>query len=103
MQPHLQIRCISPQVYAYSLSAGGVPSSHTEPAETTMESLERCLDDAGDSLGHYFASVEISLQGQSLGSYAVRAVQSNANTLACQLREKFSSECLVREAAASAM
>ena len=35
--------------------------------------------------------------------YAVRVVQCNATSLACQLREKFSSECLVREAAANAM
>ena len=100
MQPHLQIRCISPQVYAYSVSAGGASTGY---AETTLESLERCLDDAGDSLGHYFASIEISLQGQSLGSYAVRLVRCNATGLACQLREKFSSECLARETAASAM
>jgi hypothetical protein len=100
MQPHLQIRCLGPQVYAYSVSAGG---KVTQPAdETTLASLEHCLDDAGASLGHYFSSVQISLQGQVLGSFAVGLVQRNAPGLASQLREK-----LVREhpplAAAGAM
>ncbi len=88
MQPHLQIRRLAPQVYAYSLTAGG-----TEPAplshETTLESLERCLGDACDSLGHYFSSVQISLEGQPLGSFAVGLAQRNACGLASQLREKF--------------
>lgn len=87
MQPHLQIRCLGPQVYAYSVSAGGCA---TRPAdETTLASLERCLDDAGASLGHYFSSVQISLQGQVLGSFAIGLVQRNAFGLAGQLREKF--------------
>ena len=87
MQPHLQIRCLGPQVYAYSVSAGG---HATQPGdETTLESLEHCLGDAGASLGPYFASVQISLQGQVLGSFAVGLVQRNAPGLASQLREKF--------------
>src|SRR5690349_16709001 len=86
MQPHLQIRCIRPQVYAYSLSASAGSYLHTE---TTLESLERCLCDACDALGHYFSSVQISLEGQPLGSYGVASVQRNAPALARQLRERF--------------
>ncbi|RYF63989.1 MAG: hypothetical protein EOO22_25075, partial [Comamonadaceae bacterium] len=76
MQPHLKIRCIGPHIYAYSLSADGAAAQPGE--ETTLESLERCLDDAGASLGHYFASVQISIEGQLLGSFAVALVQRNA-------------------------
>ncbi|MDM0041701.1 hypothetical protein QTH89_06000 [Variovorax sp. J22G21] len=90
MQPHLQIRCIAPRLYAYSLSAGGAPTQLVE--ETTLESLERCLGDAGDSLGAYFASVQISIEGRLLGSFAVGLVQRNAMAVASQLREK-----LIRE------
>ncbi|MEJ8826742.1 hypothetical protein WKW80_32840 [Variovorax humicola] len=86
MQPHLQIRCIRPQVYAYCLSAGGNSFVHTE---TTLESLERCLWDACDALGHYFSSVQISLEGQPLGSYGVALIQRNAPALARQLRARF--------------
>ena len=90
MQPHLQIRCIAPRLYAYSLSAGGASTQPVE--ETTLESLERCLRDAGDSLGAYFASVQISIEGRALGSFAVGLVQRNATAVASQLREK-----LIRE------
>ncbi|MEJ8848091.1 hypothetical protein [Variovorax rhizosphaerae] len=86
MQPHLQIRCIRPQVYAYSLSASAKSFLHSE---TTLESLERCLLDACDALGHYFTSVQISLEGQPLGSYGVALVRRNAPALARQLRERF--------------
>jgi hypothetical protein len=91
MQPHLQIRCIGPKVYAYSFSAGGVS---VQPAdETTLDSLEHCLGDAGESLGHYFASVQISIEGRPLGTFAVGLVQRDAGALAGQLLEK-----LIREA-----
>jgi len=86
MQPHLQIRCIRPQVYAYSLSASSDSLLHTE---TTLESLETCLRDACDALGHYFSSVQISLEGQPLGSYGLTLVRRNAPALAKQLRARF--------------
>jgi len=53
-----------------------------------MESLERCLNDAGDSLGHYFPAVVVSLDGQDLGSYAVQRLQQNPISLAAELRVK---------------
>ena len=90
MQPHLQIRWLAPQVYAYSVNAGGLVTR--PPEETTLASLEHCLDDALDSLGSYFPSVQISLQGQLLGSFSVGLVQRNAPGLASQLREKLMRE-----------
>jgi hypothetical protein len=54
-----------------------------------LESLERCLRDACECLGSYFSSVQISLEGQALGSYALPALQRNAPGLARQLRENF--------------
>lgn len=86
MQPLLQIRRIAPKVYAYSLSAGIAPTQPVD--ETTLDSLEHCLGDAGESLGPYFASVQISIEGRPLGSFAVDMVQHNAMALAGQLREK---------------
>jgi len=82
MQPHLEIRHIGPDIFAYSLHAGRAPAAWTEDP---MESLARCLNDAGDSLGPYFREVCISLDGQLLGSYAVERLTRHADDLALEL------------------
>ena len=85
MLPHLDIRRVGPDFYVYCLRAG---KSDAGRREDPIDSLERCLNDAGDSLGHYFASVSVSLDGQDLGSYAVRRLQQNPVGLAAELLVK---------------
>lgn len=85
MLPHLEIRRIGPEFFTYSVRAGHADPCHSEDV---MDSLERCLCDVGDSLGHYFPTVSVSLDGQELGSYSVQRLQQNPNGLAAELMVK---------------
>lgn len=82
MLPHLEIRRIGPDFYTYSVRAGRADACRKEDP---IDSLERCLNDAGDSLGHYFPSVSVSLDGQELGNYSVQRLQQNPVGLAAEL------------------
>ena len=85
MLPHLEIRRLGRDFYIYSVRAGRADPGRSEDP---VDSLERCLNDAGDSLGHYFPAVSVSLDGQELGHYPVRCLQQNAAGLAAELRTK---------------
>ena len=85
--PHLEIRRVAPDFYTYSVHSGHATAIHSEDS---LESLERCLNDAGDSLGHYFPSVSVSLDGQNLGDYSVQRLQHNSVGLAAELLVKAS-------------
>ena len=85
MLPHLEIRRVAPDFYTYSVHSGHATSVHSEDS---LESLEHCLIEVGDSLGHYFPSVSVSLDGQDLGSYPVQRLQQNAAGLAAELLAK---------------
>ena len=85
MLPHLEIRRVGRDFYTYCVRAGKADASRREDP---IDSLERCLNDAGDSLGHYFPSVSVSLDGQELGSYSVRSLQQNPVGLAAELLVK---------------
>ena len=85
MLPHLEIRRVGRDFYIYSVRAGRASAGR---CEDPIDSLERCLNDAGDSLGHYFPSVSVSLDGQDLGSYSVRRLQQNPVGLAAELLVK---------------
>lgn len=85
MQPRLEIRRIGPDFFTYSLRAGRGAASH---GEDSLASLARCLNDAGDSLGHYFPAVSVCLDGQELGSYEVERLLRNPTSLAAELMDK---------------
>ena len=85
MQPHLEIRRIGPEFFAYSVRAGRAPARH---GEEDLGSLEHCLNDAGNSLGHYFPAVKVSLDGLFLGSYDIEQLLRNSNRLAVELMGK---------------
>ena len=85
MQPRLEIRRIGPDFFTYSVRAGLASTSH---CEDSLASLARCLNDAGDSLGHYFPAVSVWLDGQELGSYAVEQLLRNPTSLAAELMNK---------------
>jgi len=87
MQPHLEIRRIGPEFFAYSVRAGRAPARH---GEEDLDSLEHCLNDAGDSLGHYFSAVKVSLDGLFLGSYDVDQLLRNPTRVAVELMGKLS-------------
>ena len=85
MQPHLEIRRRGPHFFTYSLGVGQAADHHSEDA---LDSLEGCLTDAGDSLGHYFPAVSVSLNGMLLGSYEVERMLRNPRGLALELMGK---------------
>ncbi|HYP85623.1 hypothetical protein [Variovorax sp.] len=82
MQPHLEIRHVATDVFTYSVHAGRGPASWIEDP---MDSLARCLNDAGDSLEGYFREVRVSLDGHDLGSYAVERLTRHTDDLALEL------------------
>lgn len=85
MLPLIEIRRIAPDSYTYSVRAGHGDACHSEDS---LGSLERCLNDAGDSLGHYFPTVNVCLDGQDLGCYAVQRLLLNPIGLAAELMVK---------------
>ena len=85
MLPILEIRRVGSDFYTYSVRAGKADAGRSEDP---IDSLERCLNDAGDSLGHYFPSVNVSLDGQELGNYSVQRLQQNPVGLAAELLVK---------------
>jgi|GEM_PF-998874 len=100
MQPHLGIRRVRPAHYAYGVS---IASAEPRVDDSAFHSMVHCLHDAGRSLGHYFPSVGISVDGQFLGTYPIgRLVHDSAKTAnelmgkmqACQLREAARHEAL---------
>ncbi|RZL89723.1 MAG: hypothetical protein EOP82_18355 [Variovorax sp.] len=68
MQPIVDIRTVSPDLFTYSLAAAAAPGRH---CGDFFETAERCLLDAGRGLASYFDSVQIRFAGFFLGSYPV--------------------------------
>ena len=85
MLPHLEIHRHGPSFYSYSVRAFHRGSGHCEDG---LDSLERCLNDAAESLGHYFSSVSVSLDGQELGSYEVHRLAQHPLSMAAELMVK---------------
>ncbi|MGR4872406.1 hypothetical protein ACIPRI_26460 [Variovorax sp. LARHSF232] len=85
MLPRLDIRHIGQGFFSYCVRAGQAATCQFEGG---LDSLEGCLNDAGDSLGHYFSAVSVSLDGQELGSYAVQRLLKNPEGLAAELLDK---------------
>ncbi len=83
--PRLDIRHIGQGFFSYCVRAAGAATCQFEGGP---DSLEGCLNDAGDSLGHYFSDVSVSLDGQERGSYAVQLLLKNPAGLAAELLNK---------------
>jgi hypothetical protein len=86
MNPVVEILRIGRDAYAYRISARGTAAE--QEADSTFDSLERCLVDAGDSLGHYFSRVEVSLDGRLLGSCATDLLRRNPKGVAERIAQR---------------
>jgi hypothetical protein len=86
MKPLIEIHRIGPDAYSYRISAGGAAARE---AGSAFESLERCLFDAGASLGHYFARVEVNFEGMFLGSCATDALRRNPKGVAQRIAQHY--------------
>lgn len=86
MKPLIEIRRIAADAYYYRISAQGF---EPQDAGGTFTSLEQCLFDAGASLNHYFASVEMNFEGMFLGACATEALRANPKAVAQRIEQHF--------------
>ncbi|RZL94586.1 MAG: hypothetical protein EOP82_04770 [Variovorax sp.] len=85
MKPLIDILRLGWDAYAYRISAHEAVELG---ADSTFDSLEGCLFDAGDSLGHYFPRVEVSLDGRHLGSCATELLRRNPKGVAERIAQR---------------
>ncbi|MEJ8814996.1 hypothetical protein WKW77_28245 [Variovorax ureilyticus] len=81
MKPVLAIRRVEPDAYSYRIS--------DQEAGGTFASIEHCLVDAAASLGHYFTSVELNLEGLFLGACALDALRRAPRAVAQRIEQHF--------------
>lgn len=81
MKPVLEIRRVEADAYSYRIS--------DQEAGGTFASIEHCLIDAAASLGHYFATVELNLEGLFLGACAIEALRCTPKAVAQRIEQHF--------------
>lgn len=81
MRPLLEIRRVETDGYSYRISA--------QEAGGTFTSLEQCLSDAAASIGHYFSSVELNIEGLFLGACATDALRRTPKAVAQRIEQHF--------------
>ncbi|MBT2320997.1 hypothetical protein J7E62_01320 [Variovorax paradoxus] len=88
MKPLIEIHRIGTDAYGYHISALGT-DAEAQGGSGAFDSLEHCLFDAGASLGHYFARVELNLEGMFLGSCSTDMLRRNPKGVAQRIRQHF--------------
>jgi len=91
----LDIHQLRPNRYAYSIKTDGADGD-AACYESAFDSLETCLQDAGDSLGHYFPSVQMRYEGSVVGACTTELLRRNPKGLA----ERFLAALSLRRSAA---
>lgn len=86
MKPVIEIQRIGSDAYSYRISAQG--AAVQEP-DASFDSLERCLYDAGASIGAYFSSVEMNYEGMFLGSCATDVLRQNPKGVAQRIAQHY--------------
>ncbi len=86
MKPLIEIQRVGSDTYSYRISARGAAGQESESA---FESLERCLFDAGASLGSYFPRVEVNFEGMFLGAFTTAVLRSNPKAVAQRISQHF--------------
>lgn len=86
MKPLIEFQRIGTDAYSYRISAHGAAA---QEAGRTFASMEHCVRDAGDSLGPYFASVEINYEGMFLGACATDALRNSPKAVATRIEQHF--------------
>ena len=80
MKPLLNIHRLRANRYAYSIRSEG--RQVTDHYESAFDSLETCFQDAGNSLGSYFPSVQMQYEGQAVGACTTELMRRNPKGLA---------------------
>ena len=83
MKPLVHVHRLDQNAYTYHVSAFG---SRTPGDGGTFESLELCLFDAAASLDHYFANVELKLDGRPIGPCATGTMRRDPACVAQRMR-----------------
>jgi len=78
----LDIHQLRPDRYAYSITTDGSQDGDAACYESAFDSLETCLQDAGDSLGHYFPRVQMRYEGSVVGACTTELLRRNPRGLA---------------------
>jgi hypothetical protein len=88
MKPLVEIQRVGTDAFSYRISAfvaGAGPAGDSG----TYDSLAYCLFDAGASLGPYFASVELNVDGLFVGSYPIDALRRHPKRVAQRIQQHF--------------
>ncbi|KWT97535.1 MULTISPECIES: hypothetical protein [unclassified Variovorax] len=88
MKPLVEIQRVGSHAFTYRISAflaGAGPAGDSG----TFDSLAFCLYDAGASLGSFFSSVELNVDGLFLGSYPVDALRRHSRRVAQRIEQHF--------------
>jgi hypothetical protein len=88
MKPLVEIQRVASNAFSYRISAF-VAGAGPVGDSGTFESLAFCLFDAGASLGPYFASVELNVDGLFVGSYPIDALCRHPKRLAQRIQQHF--------------
>jgi hypothetical protein len=88
MKPLVEIQRAGSNAFTYRIRAF-VAGAKEAGDSGTFESLARCLFDAGASLGHYFDSVELNVDGLFVGSYPVDALRRQPKRVAQRIQQHF--------------
>jgi hypothetical protein len=88
MKPLVEIQRVGSNAFTYRISAfvaGAGPAGDSG----TFDSLAFCLYDAGASLGSFFQSVELNMDGLFVGSYTVEALRRHPKRVAQRIQQHF--------------
>ena len=88
MKPLVEIQRLGPNAFTYRISAF-VAGAEEAGDSGTFDSLAHCLFDAGASLGSYFSSVELNVDGLFVGSYAVDALCRHSRRVAQRIQQHY--------------
>jgi hypothetical protein len=90
LQPLVDIHRIGADAYSYRISARGAPACGEG---AVFPSLACCLLDVGDSLGEYFARVQIRFEGLVLGTCATEVLRRLPQQVAERLERSHEQWC----------
>lgn len=88
MKPLVEIQRVGSHAFTYRISAfvaGAGPAGDSG----TFDSLAFCLFDAGASLGSFFPTVELKVDGLFVGSCPVDALRRNSRRVAQRIEQHF--------------
>ncbi|GAA4351018.1 hypothetical protein GCM10023165_38870 [Variovorax defluvii] len=88
MKPLVEIHRVGTDAFSYRIRAF-VAGAEEAGDSGIFDSLAHCLFDAGASLGSYFSSVELNVDGLFVGAYAVDALRRHSKRMAERIEQHY--------------